>query len=100
MIISKAHNLLLQIGINNGIIALLAFLCLIIAYIVDSIKLYALKEKYTETQLLGGILFLSILGYLVTGMFNDSVICVAPILWVVLGAGGAVNLINRRSIDN
>ena len=100
MIISKAHNLLLQIGINNGIIALLAFLCLIIAYIVDSIKLYALKEKYTETQLLGGILFLSILGYLVTGMFNDSVICVAPVFWVVLGAGGAVNLINRRSIDN
>lgn len=96
MVISKAHNLLLQFAINNGIIALLGFLCLVIIYIVDSIKLYALKSKYTNTQLLGGILFLSIAAYLVTGMFNDSVICVAPIFWVVLGAGGAVNFINKK----
>ena len=98
MIISKAHNLFLQLGINNGVVAMLAFICLIGVYIIDSIKLYALKKKYTENMILGGTLFLSIVGYIVTGLFNDSVICVAPIFWIILGVGAAVNLINKKEL--
>lgn len=96
MIISKAHNLFLQLGINNGVIALLGFLGVIILYLIDSFKLYALKNKYSEKQILGAILCLSIIGYLFTGLFNDSVICVAPIFWIILGVGLAVNFINKK----
>lgn len=96
MIISKAHNLFLQIGINNGVVALIAFMCIIMIYIVDSFKLYALKNKYDEKQLLGTILFLSVIGYLFTGLFNDSVICVAPIFWIILGVGVSVNFMNKK----
>ena len=96
MIISKAHNLFLQFGINNGVIALLSFLGIIVLYLIDSFKLYALKNKYSEKQILGVILCLSIVGYLVTGIFNDSVICVAPIFWILLGVGLAVNFINKK----
>ena len=98
MIISKAHNIFLQFGINNGVIALLAFVGIIILYIVDSFKLYALKNKYDEKQILGTILCLSIIGYLFTGLFNDSVICVAPIFWIILGVGVAVNFINKKTV--
>lgn len=97
MIISKAHNLFLQIGLNNGVVALIAFVILIMVYIVDSFRLYALKNKYDQKQILGSILALSILGYLFTGIFNDSVICVAPIFWIILGVGAAVNFINKKT---
>lgn len=97
MIISKAHNLFLQIGLNNGVVALIAFVILIMIYIVDSFRLYALKNKYDQKQILGSILALSILGYLFTGIFNDSVICVAPIFWIILGVGVAVNFINKKA---
>lgn len=97
MIISKAHNLFLQIGLNNGVVALIAFVILIMVYIVDSFKLYALKNKYDEKQILGSILALSVIGYLFTGLFNDSVICVAPIFWIILGVGAAVNFINKKA---
>lgn len=97
MIISKAHNLFLQIGLNNGVVALIAFVILIMVYIIDSFKLYALKNKYDEKQILGSILALSVIGYLFTGIFNDSVICVAPIFWIILGVGAAVNFINKKS---
>ena len=97
MIISKAHNLFLQIGLNNGVVALIAFVILILIYIVDSFRLYALKNKYDQKQILGSILALSILGYLFTGIFNDSVICVAPIFWIILGVGVAVNFINKKA---
>ena len=97
MIISKAHNLFLQIGLNNGVVALIAFVILIMFYIIDSFKLYALKNKYDEKQILGSILALSVIGYLFTGLFNDSVICVAPIFWIILGVGAAVNFINKKA---
>lgn len=100
MIISKAHNLFLQLGINNGVVALIAFIFIIMIYIVDSFKLYALKNKYDEKQLLGTILCLSVIGYLFTGLFNDSVICVAPIFWIIMGVGISVNFMNKKSQSN
>lgn len=96
-IVDKPHNLYLQIALNEGVIALLAFLGIILIYIVDSIKLYALKSKFTETEIMGISVFLAVIGYLFAGIFNDSVISVAPIFWVVLGVGVAVNFINRKA---
>ena len=96
-IVDKPHNLYLQIALNEGVIALLAFLGIILIYIVDSIKLYALKSKFTETEIMGISVFLAVIGYLFAGIFNDSVISVAPIFWIVLGVGVAVNFINRKA---
>lgn len=96
-IVDKPHNLYLQIALSEGVIALLAFLGIILIYIVDSIKLYALKSKFTETEIMGISVFLAVIGYLFAGIFNDSVISVAPIFWVVLGVGVAVNFINRKT---
>lgn len=96
-IVDKPHNLYLQIALNEGVIALLAFLGIILIYIVDSIKLYALKSKFTENEIMGISVFLAVIGYLFAGIFNDSVISVAPIFWIVLGVGVAVNFINRKT---
>lgn len=96
-IVDKPHNLYLQIALNEGVIALLAFLGIILIYIVDSIKLYALKSKFTENEIMGISVFLAVIGYLFAGIFNDSVISVAPIFWVILGVGVAVNFINRKA---
>lgn len=96
-IVDKPHNLYLQIALSEGVIALLAFLGIILIYIVDSIKLYALKSKFTENEIMGISVFLAVIGYLFAGIFNDSVISVAPIFWIVLGVGVAVNFINRKT---
>ncbi|WP_252229337.1 O-antigen ligase family protein [Clostridium sp. ZBS15] len=96
MIVDKPHNLYLQIAINNGLIALIAFLGIMIIYVVDSIKLYALKKEYSESQILGGVTCLGIVGYLFAGMFNDSVVSVAPIFWIILGVGVALNYLNKK----
>lgn len=96
--VDKPHNLYLQIALNNGLIALLAFLAIIVMYIIDSLKLYNTKTIFTETSTMGCSIFLSIIGYLFAGIFNDSVISVAPIFWVLLGVGIATNYINKKSI--
>ncbi len=96
MIVDKPHNLYLQIGINQGGIALIAFLVLVIGYIADSLRLYALKSSYETRQVVGIATVLSIVGYLGAGLFNDSVVSVAPVFWILLGAGIAVNYLNRQ----
>ena len=96
MIVDKPHNLYLQIGINHGVIALLAFVVMMLAYIIDSFKLYALRKEYNTQQLIGTAVSLAIIGYLGTGFFNDSIVSVAPIFWALFGVGIAVNCLNQK----
>lgn len=97
MTVDKPHNLYLQIALNNGLIALIAFLGIMLIYIVDSLKLYALKKEYGTSELFGAAISLGVIGYLLAGVFNDSVISVAPIFWILLGGGVAVNYMNRKN---
>ncbi|OOM76339.1 O-antigen ligase [Clostridium puniceum] len=98
MVVDKPHNLYLQIALNNGFIALLAFLAIMIIYIADSVKLYAFKKYYEKPQVFGSVTCLGVVGYLFAGLFNDSVVSVAPVFWIVLGIGIALNYMNRKSL--
>jgi hypothetical protein len=96
MLVDKPHNLYLQIYFGEGGIALLAFLTIVLLYLIDSFRLYALKKQYQRSQIFGIALCLGVVGYLCAGMFNDSVVSVAPVFWIILGVGVAVNYENRR----
>jgi hypothetical protein len=98
IVVDKAHNLYLQIAINYGVIALLGFTAIMLIYIIDSIKLYALKKQYEMSQMLGATTCLGVIGYLFAGIFNDSVVSVAPVFWIVLGVGVALNFMNRETL--
>ncbi len=94
--VDKPHNMYLQIFVNNGLIALIAFLVICVFYLVDSLRLYALKKQYRIGQVYGISVMLAVIGYLAAGLFNDSVVSVAPVFWILLGTGAALNTINRR----
>mgnify|MGYP005885126021 CR=1 FL=1 len=101
MIIDKPHNLYLQFAINNGGLALLAFLILVIVYVVNCFKLYAFRGFYENKEIIGIATFLAIMGYLGAGFFNDSVVSVAPVFWALLGTGMAINyMINKERVEN
>ena len=96
MLVDKPHNLYLQIGIQQGGIALIAFLVLTGAYLIESFRLYALRKEYSAQDAVGAALALAIIGYLGAGFFNDSIVSVAPIFWALLGVGIAANWMNRK----
>lgn len=98
-IVDKPHNLYIQTAISNGVIALLAFVAIIVIYVVQSIKLYALKTKFTDSEIIGLATFIGVIGYLAAGIFNDSVISVAPVFWITFGVGFALNYINKNNLD-
>ena len=94
--VDKPHNMYLQMFYSNGLIALVAFLGIAVFYLVDCFRLYALRKTYRREQIMGTAVMLGIVGYLAAGIFNDSVVSVAPMFWVLLGTGAALNTINRR----
>lgn len=89
MIVDKPHNIYLQIAVNTGIMSLLAFLAIIIVYIAAGAKTYLAGNNGSNIATYGTAIFVGICSYLVTGLFNDSVLGVSPIFWVLLGAGFA-----------
>jgi O-antigen ligase len=92
IIVDKPHNLYLQNAINTGVFSLISLLILFIGYFVQSVKAY-FNNKFENFYSIAGLaIFTAICGYLGAGFFNDSVVSVAPVFWVLLGLGTAINL--------
>jgi hypothetical protein len=90
-LITKPHSLYLQIGVQTGVISLLAFLIFYIIYFISSFKLY-INSKYDNTYSKVGVAILAgTFGYMICGISNDSSITVAPVFWALMGVGIAVN---------
>ena len=91
-IVDKPHNLYLQIGINTGVLSLIAFLILMAMYISSSFKAYFKKKDYNGIMEAAGLgIFMAVSMYLFTGLSNDSIVSVAPIFWILLGTGFVLN---------
>ena len=92
MFVDKPHNMYLQTAINTGVISLIALLVLFGMYFVSSIKIYLKEEFKTFLPVAGLACFAAFCGYAVAGLFNDSVVSVAPVFWTLLGLGIGINV--------
>jgi O-antigen ligase len=92
-LVDKAHNLYLQTALNTGVVSLIAMLALFIMYFIKSFKIYY-RSKFDDFNSIAGLaVFVAVVGYLGAGIFNDSVVSVAPVFWVLLGMGISINKI-------
>lgn len=91
MIVTKPHNLYLQIATQSGVLSMICFLVFYIWYVVSSIKLYYKTRFHGLSEIMGFSIVLGTLGYMISGLANDSTIAIAPIFWVMMGIGIALN---------
>lgn len=99
IVVDKPHNMYLQIAINTGVISLIALLALWGIYIVSSLILYSKVNFANTEEIIGGACMLSIIGYLMAALFNDSVVSVAPLFWLILGIGISINFRLKNRMD-
>ncbi len=69
----KAHNIYLEIAVASGLFALVAF----ILFLSNS-----LRRQQTKT---GFIFLIMIITYLLQGLFNNDIVQLMPLFWIVLG---------------
>ncbi|MGB8452454.1 MAG: O-antigen ligase family protein [Anaerocolumna sp.] len=90
-LITRPHNLYLQMGVQYGVLALIAFLLFYAMYFVSSIKLFW-KGTFQNFYYQAGVsIFIGTVAYMIAGITNDSTITVAPVFWVLIGIGVAIN---------
>lgn len=97
-VVTKPHNMYLQIGVQTGVISLVAIIVLYVAYFVQSIKLLFGCKALTKTYIISISILLGSFGYMVCGLANDSTVCVAPVFWVLIGIGLSCNRILRSEM--
>lgn len=90
--ITKPHNLYLQIGVQTGVISLIAFLGFYMVYFVSSLLLYTKCKLDSYNSKIGLGIFAGSFGYMIAGIINDSMITVAPVFWVLIGVGISINM--------
>ena len=94
--VTKPHNMYMQIWVQDGMFACLAFILLFLIFAVRTFRHCFVKGELTYLQKMQIAIFCGSTGYMVAGIANDSTICVAPIFWVLLGIGYAINAQNRK----
>ncbi len=91
-LMTKPHNLYLQMAVQTGILSVIAFLVFYVMYFISSIKLY-IKGRFDQIySIIGAAIFTSTLGYMICGLTNDSSITIAPVYWTLIGIGIAINI--------
>ena len=91
MIVSKPHNMYLQIGVQTGVLSLICFLVFYILYFIMSIRLYLKNDFSSIYSQVGIAILLGTMAYMITGLSNDSTTTVSPMFWVMMGIGISVN---------
>jgi hypothetical protein len=98
-VVDKPHNMYLQSAINTGLLSMISLIVMFTIYFINSFKIYSKIEFDSFDQYLGVSCLLGVLGYLSAGIFNDNVISVAPVFWIVLGLGISINFKLRKNIS-
>lgn len=98
-IITKPHNIYLQIGVQTGVISMLAFIAFFMIYFIRSIMLYWKHPLDTVVSHLGIGISAGMFAYMISGIINDSTITYAPVFWGLMGVGIAVNRLVKNEFE-
>ena len=86
---TKAHSMYLQSALQTGVISVICLLIFFLHYMVT-----VLRNRNTETNKEKSIfrtgILLSVIGFLIMGLTNDSNLAVSPMFWCILGMGIAM----------
>lgn len=90
-LLTKPHNLYLQMGVQTGVLSLIAFLLFYGIYLFSSLKLYIRDDFSTYLPQMGAAILVGTIGYMASCLVNDSTVSVSPVFWVLIGTGLAIN---------
>lgn len=96
-VVTRPHNMYLQIGVQTGVISLILFILLYVLYFIQCVGIYAKKVAVTPLRIIGISVMTGTLGYMICGLANDSTICVAPVYFGLLGVGFACNYLVKKN---
>lgn len=90
-VVTRPHNMYLQMAVQTGLVSVLAFVLLYVLYFVNTVSATKMAGRITRYSVISLALLAGATGYMVSGLANDSTVCVAPVYFTLLGLGFAYN---------
>ena len=91
-VMTRPHNMYLQMAVQTGLISLVAFLVLYVLYFINSVAALRKCRVATKEYIIGVAVCAAVSGYMICGLANDSTVCVAPLFWLLMAAGFGHNM--------
>lgn len=91
LILTKPHNLYLQIAVQTGVLSLICFLAFYLWYFISSLRLYFRQRFDSLLTVTGFSIMIGTMGYMISGLANDSTVTISPLYWAMLGIGIGIN---------
>lgn len=91
MVVQKPHSFYLQIGAQTGVPSLLALLVFVGIYLVDTFCTFWKEKRDAGGYWIRIAIMGAVIGFLVSGLANDSLLGITPIFYVALGLGIRAN---------
>lgn len=90
-LVTKPHCMYLQVGVQTGVLSLIALLIFFGWYLIDSLLIYW-RCHYSEYMTFIGVgIFGAVIGYLILSLTNDSCVALSPIFYTLIGIGLGIN---------
>jgi len=96
-LITRTHNIYLQYIYDIGIVGLLAFIAMIIIFLLSLTKSLDIEKDETKRGFIKGMIVL-VIAYLIQGFANDNHLVYTPILFAILGLGMSASKIKLRDL--
>ena len=96
-VMTKPHSWYLQVGVQTGVLSLLCLLVFYGWYAVWSLRLYAFRKLNTQTEAFGIAALIGSIGYMISGISNDSMVVTAPVFWGMIALGLTANVLVAKS---
>lgn len=95
-VITKPHNMYLQMAVQTGVISLVAVLVFYFMYFIFALRVFIKVREYSFCSLAGIGILAGTFGYMIVQIINDQSITVAPIFWTLIGVGMALAYMTRN----
>ncbi len=95
-VVTRPHNMYLQIAVQTGLLSLAAIIILYAVYFIGSIKIIREMKNISGINIVCIAVFAGTAGYMICGISNDASVCTTPLFWVMLAAGYCCNNIIKK----
>lgn len=96
-IMTKPHSWYLQVAVQTGVLSLLCLLVFYGWYAIQSIRLYAFRKLSSQAEAFGMAAFIGSIGFMISGISNDSMVVTSPVFWGVIGIGLTANFMVKKN---
>ena len=95
----KPHNMYLGWAVNTGVISMVAMIVVFLLYLAESVKVYRKHTYEGVMDHIGMGIFIAVVGFMVSGLVNDTTIQMMPLVYVFMGMGFAINRMLKNSAE-